>query len=334
MAELLRLRQTKLANARLGNDLAEQIVHAATRAHRAQEVILELIPISREAEERHLRACTALTRIIVTHKRLRQLNRTVLTIVRVHDNIAILHARVIANHIARNVFIRHRRAIRRLTRVIFRLDRILNRGRLLALAAHNAIIRLARQRPIFDAVHAIITTHRRANLRVAHRGEFLFQTRDVFKRGARRRVAAIKERMHHNAAFREFLPRATHQLEEVLLVRMHALILQQAKEMELRIILLPVRNQIRPLRRLEKFARGKTIVNALQLLHHDSPRAHVEVPHFRAPLIPIRQAHRFATAIQQAMRITRANLINDRRLRAVHTVAVLAGIDAPAIADD
>ena len=94
MAELLRLGEAQLADAGPGDDLAEEVVHAAAGAHRAEEVVVELVPVAREAEERHLRARGALARVVVADERLRELDGAVLAVVRVHDAVAVAHAGV------------------------------------------------------------------------------------------------------------------------------------------------------------------------------------------------------------------------------------------------
>ena len=334
VAELLGLREAELADASLRDDLAEEVIHAAARAHRAEQVVLELVPVAREAEERHLRPRTALARIIVAHERLRQLNGAVLTVVRVHDDVAILHARIVANHVAGDVFVGHRRTVGRLTVFIFRLHRLLDRRGLLALAADDAVVGLARERPVLHAIHAVVATHRRADLRIADGGEFLFQAGDVFERRTRRRVAAVEERMNDDTPFGELLTGAAHQLEKVFLMGVNALVLQKPEEVELRVVLLPVLDEVRPLRGLEEFARRKAVVNALQFLNDDASCPHVEVADFGTALIAVGQPDRLAAAVQQTVRITGANLVDDGRLRTVNGVAVLTGVDAPAVANN
>ena len=103
--------------------------------------------------------------------------------------------------------------------------------------------------------------------------------------------------------------------------------------MELRIVLLPLGDQVLPLFVFEKIARSKSVVNALQLLDNDAPGTHVEMSYLARSLITVRQANGFAAAIQKAMRIPCADLIDDGSLRPIHRIAVLARIDAPAVAN-
>ena len=144
-------------------------------------------------------------------------------------------------------------------------------------AGHYAIVRLARKLPVLDAVHAVVTAHGRSDGRVAHGGQLLLEAGHVLQRGARRRVASVKERMHDDAPLGELGARTLHELEKMLLVGVHALVLEQPEEVELRIVLLPLGNQVLPLGALEELAGGKPVVDALKLLYDDASRAHVEV---------------------------------------------------------
>ena len=140
--------------------------------------------------------------------------------------------------------------------------------------------------------------------------------------------------MNHDHAGGIFLARALHELVEVLLVRVHALVLQQAEEVQQAAVLLPVRDEVLPLRALEELAAGKAVVDALQLLHDDAARAHVQVAHLARALVSVGQADCLAAAVKQAMWIARADLVYDWRLRRRHGIAVVACVHAPAVADD
>jgi hypothetical protein len=63
----------------------------------------------------------------------------------------------------------------------------------------------------------------------------------------------------------------------MLLMSVDAFILEKPEEMELRIVLLPIRNEVLPFLVLEKIARSKTVVNALKLLYDDTTRSHIEM---------------------------------------------------------
>ena len=336
MLDLLRLRKAKLLEASLGDDLAEKVVHAAASAHRTKEVVLELVPVARKAEERdgRLRLLVRRIRIVLRHERLRELDRTVLTVVGVHDDVAVLHAGIVANHIARNVLVRHLGAVRRLARRIFALHGLLDRRGLLADAADNAVVGLGRELVVLRAVHAVVAAHRRTDRGIANGRKLGLETRDVLERRARRCVASVQERMHDNLPFGKLASRALHQLEEVLLVGMDALVLQKAEEMERRVVLLPARNQVRPLLALEEIAGRKTVVDALQLLDDDTASAHVEVADFGRSLIAVWKPHRLAAAVQKAVRIARANLVDDGRLRPVNRIPVLAVVHSPTVTND
>ena len=223
---------------------------------------------------------------------------------------------------------------RRLVVRVRRLHGLLGARHLPALARDDAVVGEVGERPVLHAVHAVVAAHHGADRAVAHRRHLGLQAGDVLERGARRGVASVKERMHHDLPGGVLLARALHELEEVLLVGVHALVLQEAEEVQLARVLLPVVHQVRPLRALEELARGEAVVDALELLHDDTAGAHVEVPHLGTALVAVRQAHGLAAAVQQAMRIARADLVNHRRLRRHHGIALVVFIDAPSVADD
>jgi hypothetical protein len=55
---------------------------------------------------------------------------------------------------------------------------------------------------------------------------------DVFGARFRGGVAAVQEGVDHDAAVRVFLPRAAHDLEEMLLVGVDAFVLEKSEEVE------------------------------------------------------------------------------------------------------
>ena len=236
---------------------SQKVVHSTARAHRAEEVVLELVPVAREAEVRHLRTRAALASVVVADKRLGELDRAVLAVVGVHHDVAVLHAGVVADDVARDVLVGHGRPVGRLAALVLRLDALLDRRGLLALAADDAVVRLARELPVLHAVHAVVAAHRGADRGAPDSGELGFEagdvlqgrTRrrvaaveermnddveagDVLQGRTRRRVAAVEERMNDDAPFGELLARTLHQLEEMLLVGVNSLVLEKPEEME------------------------------------------------------------------------------------------------------
>jgi hypothetical protein len=107
-------------------------------------------------------------------------------------------------------------------------------------------------------------------------------------------------------------------LKEMLLMGVDALVLEKPEEMELGIVLLPVSDKILPLLVLEEIPRSKTVINALQFLNYDTPSPHIKVAYFRRALITVGKTDRLAAAIEQTVRIARANLIYDRSLRSIN----------------
>ena len=240
MAELLGLREAKLANAGLGDDFAEEVIHSAAGTHRAEQIVLKLVPVAGEAEERHLRAGRALAGVVVADEGLGQLDGTILAVVGMHHDVAILHAGVAADHVARDVLVGHGSTVGRDASLILGLDALFDCRGLLALAADDAVVGLAGELPVLHAVHAVVAAHCGADSRIADGGELGLEAGDVFESGARGSVASVKERVNDDAAFGELRAGALHELEEVLLVGVDALVLQEAEEMELRVVGLPL----------------------------------------------------------------------------------------------
>ena len=85
---------------------------------------------------------------------------------------ALAHAVVSADHVARHVLVRHRRAVRRLARLVLGLDGLLYRRGLLALRGDDTVVRLARELPVLHAVHAVVAAHGGPDSRVADSREF------------------------------------------------------------------------------------------------------------------------------------------------------------------
>ena len=334
VAELLSLGQAELADAGLGDDLAQEHIHGAVAAHRAEEVVIELVPVAGEAEVDDLGAAGARTSVVVAHEGLGQLDGAILAIVGVHHAVAVLDAGVIADDGAGDVLIGHRVAVGGLLGVVGGLDGLLDGGEALALGVDQALEGLGGQRPVLGAVHRVVAAHSRADDAAADLGHHALELGEVFQRGARGRVAAVQEGMDHDAALGELLAGAAHDLEEVLLVGVDALVLQQAHEVELGVVGLPVGDERLPLRALEELAALEAIVDALELLLHDAARAHVQVAHLGRALVAIGQAHFLARALNAAPRITRAQTVDDGGLGIEDGVAGETGIHPPAVADD
>ena len=92
---------------------------------------------------------------------------------------------------------------------------------------------------------------------------------------------------------------AAHDLEEVLLVRVHALVLQQPEQVQAAAVVLPAHCTSRShARRLEQVAGAQPVVDALELLHHDAAGAHVQMADLAGALVAVGQPHGFAGAVQ------------------------------------
>jgi len=120
----------------------------------------------------------------------------------------------------------------------------------------------------------------------------------------------------------------------MLLMGVDALVLKEAEEMELGIILLPVLDEITPLLVLKEIAGGEPVVDALQFLNDDAPGAHIEVADFRRTLVTVGKTYSLAAAVEKTMGIAGADLIDNGRFGAINAIAVLALVNTPTVTDD
>ena len=181
MAELLRLGDAELLKPCLGDNLAEEVVHAAARTARAEKIIFKLIPVAREAEERNIRTTSARTGVIIAYERLSKLNGAILTVVGVHHDVTVLHAGVVADDVAGNVLVGHGSVIGGLARLVLVLDGLFNRINALADAVYDAGVGRIGKSVLLRAVHTVIAAHSRSDNGVAYRSELLFKAGDILK---------------------------------------------------------------------------------------------------------------------------------------------------------
>jgi len=127
---------------------------------------------------------------------------------------------------------------------------------------------------------------------------------------------------------------AAHDLEEVFLMGVHALVLQQAEQMEAAPAGLPGIHEADPFRRLEELARGEAVVDALELLDDDAAGAHVEVPDLAGALVAGGQADGLAAGVEDRPGILRLVGRDVRRPGGRDRVALRLLVDAPSVADD
>ena len=169
-----------------------------------------------------------------------------------------------------------------------------------ALGAHEAVVGRVGQPPVLRAVHAVVAAHDRADAAAAHLRHdrpSLARYSSVLRGGVSR---PSRKGWITISPSRVLRARAAHDLEEVLLVRVHALVLQQAQQVQpARALACQSATSRFHCGDLEQRARAQPVVDALQLLDHDAAGAHVEVPHLARPLVAVGQPHGLAGAVQE-----------------------------------
>ena len=135
-------------------------------------------------------------------------------------------------------------------------------------------------------------------------------------------------------ALRVLLPGAAHDLEEMLLVRVDALVLEEAEEVQNAPVGLPARDESDPLLHAEKRARPEAVVDALELLDHDAAGAHVQVPDLGGALVPVGKPDGLARALQRRPGVRGLVGRDVRRLGGGDGVALGSRVEAPAVAYD
>jgi hypothetical protein len=140
--------------------------------------------------------------------------------------------------------------------------------------------------------------------------------------------------MNDDLTLGEFGTGTLHKFKKMLLMGVDALVLEEAEEMKLRIVLLPVLDEITPLLVLKEIAGGEPVVNALQFLNDDAPGTHIKVPDFGRTLVAVGKTYSLAAAVEKTMGITGTDLIDNGRFGAIDAIAVLALVNTPAVTDD
>ena len=296
VAELLRLGDAQLAQARAGDDLAEQVVHAAVGIHRPEQVVLELVPVAGEAEVGDLRPARALSGVVVADESLGELDGAILAVVGVHDAIAVAHTVIAADHVAGDVLVGHLGAVRRAISRVGGLDGAFGVGGGPAPRLDEAGKGGVRQGILARAVHGVVAAHHGADAAAADLAHLEAQASQVLERAAGRGVAPVEEWMDDDLARRVLAPGAAHDLEEMLLVGVDALVLEQAEQVEASARALPVGDQALPLGGLEQLPAAEAVVDALEFLDDHAAGAHVQMADLARSLVAFRQADGFAAA--------------------------------------
>ena len=182
--------------------------------------------------------------------------------------------------------------------------------------------------PAIVAVHGVIAAHDRRNLADAQLAHLLLQLAHVFLPAVRWRVPAIHEAMHKDLF--DLVPLGhLQQDKQVMDVRVHAAIAQQAKKMQL-----PLPATLHRL--LEQGHLLQLIVRNHQIdardVHvHDSPGADIHVAYFAVAHLSFWQAHRWPGSLDQCVREFPEQFVVGRLARESNRVALRLRTVAPSI---
>ena len=144
----------------------------------------------------------------------------------------------------------------------------------------NACISLVRELPPFGTVHGVIPAHDCADAGVSRFSQMAHKTVDVSGGASGGRVSAVQKCVNNNLPVPECRPCLSEETEKVVLVGVDAFILNQAHEVQPRIIVAPIPDQILPFLVFEGLSGGERIVDSLQFLDDYPPGAHIQMPHF------------------------------------------------------
>ena len=228
--EFLRFGQAQLFQAGFGNYLPQQIVHTAAVGHRRQGIVRERIVIFGQAAV-HARHAGNFARVSGVNKGFGQLNGAVLAEVKENHAVAFRHAFVIAQHRGRDVFVHHGAAVRRFEGFVIGLHGFFGRLGVRALRVDNQVISLVGQRPVFAAVHGVVTALNRGNLPDAALFNVFFQLADKADGRFRRRIASVGKEMNINL-FNALFGGVFQNGKQMILVRMDAFVLHQPHQMQ------------------------------------------------------------------------------------------------------
>ncbi len=158
--------------------------------------------------------------------------------------------------------------------------------------------------------------------------KFLLQPAQKIDAAVRRRIAAVEEAMHENALDLVLL-RHAQQREQVLDVRMHAAVAEQAHQMQL-----PLASALHGGEQklvLKKRAGAQGLVDARDVHVHHAARADIQMPDFAVSHLPFGQAHGRAGGVNQRVGIFREQPVVIGFARQGDGVALGLGAEAPAV---
>ena len=206
-------------------------------------------------------------------------------------------------------------------------------GAAMAEAPGHRLVGEPRAVPPVVAVHGVVAAAHRRDPSDAGVGEAAPERGQVLHAAVRRRVPAVGDGVREHPG--DAPPRREpHQGVEVPLVRVHAAVREQADEVQRAVatgagieqgVQRGVAGQLVP---------RDGLVDAGQVLEHDSSRAEVHVPDLGVAHLAGRQPHRLAAGGQPAGRIPVADLAVDRRSRLADGVAARLGAVSPAVEND
>ena len=162
-------------------------------------------------------------------------------------------------------------------------------GAALGLAVDHGVEGLALALPALVAVHGVVAAVDAGHLAHAVLAHLLLELRNVARAGGGRGVAAVHEGVDEDA-LQAVLARSAQQRVQMLLVRVHAAVGDQAEEMQLPSAFARALHGLHDGRVLLELAGRNLRVDARDVHLHNAAGADVQVAHFAVAHLPVRQA--------------------------------------------
>ena len=195
------------------------------------------------------------------------------------------------------------------------------------------VVRALRALPAPVPVHRVVATDDGGDPAHAQLRELLLEPVEVRGRALRGRVAPVGEEVDEDA-IEAVVGAEVQQREEMILGRVHPLVLDETHEVQARAARLAVAEGGAELRVRVKARAGDHLVDADDFLLDDPARAHVEVPDFGRALDALAHPERRSRRLEPAVREAREQPVDDRRPRELDRVPVYLVTNPPAVADD
>ncbi len=324
MRILLGFRHAKLLSSGGGDDLSEQVVHRLRRKQ-GPEPRVEVRAVagySRGAGEVDgARARKAVeTRV---EERGQDLPHAIRSEIEAEQAVAVLHAPIIADAGGDDELVRY-------------ILRVSGRDHGCGIGKARALSLSDRQIGLFDALPSVVAIHR--VIAAGDGRDFSNRRKRVAKRAqevagrARRRVASIREGVDQSR--HAGLGEQSRQRGGVVLMRVHAAGRYEAEQVACAARAFERFDQRCECPRLTDAPVLDCLGDARQLLHHDAPRADIEVADFRVPHLPVRQTDIPARGAQEGVRAALPQSVEGRSPAEPDSVVRLFLAPTPAIQHD